>query len=260
MIRRALSGPISAHAVRAFVADCQRRWQRAGRPKLDSQGAQVLGSPRMLFAQRRQGLRFGPGLGGVRVAWGSAVVVAQGVAALLGLMCLTWTQKPCWAGERATEKPAKPVGGAGSVAGVPGIPGVTVDWQRGVLEASASAAADLYAASVDVARLKAERLARARAEERLRRAVAALQSDARLTARLGSAGPAALDVRSAEVRFIDYGSNGSVVLRLSLALTPSASPAAKSPGSAANPGSVDGGAAHEASPPTSERSENEARP
>lgn len=175
-------------------------------------------------------------------------------------MCLTWTLEPCWAGERAAEKPTKTVGGTGSLVGVPGVPGVTVDWQRGVLEASASAAADLYAASVDVARLKAERLARARAEERLRRAVAALHSDARLTARLGSAGPAALDVRSAEVRFIDYGSNGSVVLRLSLALAPSASPAAKSPGPAANPGSVDGGAAHEASPPTSERSENEARP
>lgn len=99
------------------------------------------------------------------------------------------------------------------------IAGVSVDWQRGVIEASASAAADLYAASADVARLKAERLARARAEDRLRRALTGLRSDPRLLARV-PAGPSALDVSRATVSFIDYGSNGSVVLRLSLPLSP----------------------------------------
>lgn len=114
------------------------------------------------------------------------------------------------AGERATEKSAKSAAVATPV-------GVSIDWQRGIIEASASAAADLYAASADVARLKAERLARARAEERLRRGLASLRSDPRLLARVPS-GPSALDVSRAMVSYIDYGSNGSVVLRLSLPL------------------------------------------
>ena len=87
------------------------------------------------------------------------------------------------ANERAGEKSAKAPAAAT-------VPGVTVDWQRGVIEASASAAADLYAASADVARLKAERLARARAEDRLRRALAGMRTEPRLLARV-PAGPAA---------------------------------------------------------------------
>jgi hypothetical protein len=128
----------------------------------------------------------------------------------IGLRLLAGTAGAA-ANDRAADKPAKP-------AAASPIAGVAVDWQRGVIEASASAAADLYAASADVARLKAERLARARAEERLRRALAGLRSDPRLLSRV-PAGPAALDVSRATVSFIDYGSNGSVVLRLSLPLS-----------------------------------------
>lgn len=128
----------------------------------------------------------------------------------IGLLLLSGGAAWATANDRAADKPAKPA------AATP-LAGVAVDWQRGVIEASASAAADLYAASADVARLKAERLARARAEDRLRRALAGLRSDPRLLARV-PAGPAALDVSRATVSFIDYGSNGSVVLRLSLPL------------------------------------------
>lgn len=128
----------------------------------------------------------------------------------LGLTLLLLVAALATAGERAAEKPAKSAAAATPV-------GVSIDWQRGIIEASASAAADLYAASADVARLKAERLARARAEERLRRGLAGLRSDPRLLARV-PAGPSALDVSRATVSYIDYGSNGSVVLRLSLPL------------------------------------------
>lgn len=138
---------------------------------------------------------------------------SRGLRRLLWIGFLLLAGEAAWAAanDRAADKPAKP-------AAASPIAGVAVDWQRGVIEASASAAADLYAASADVARLKAERLARARAEERLRRALAGLRSDPRLLSRV-PAGPAALDVSRATVSFIDYGSNGSVVLRLSLPLS-----------------------------------------
>lgn len=142
------------------------------------------------------------------------------------------------------------------VASVPGVPGVTVDWQRGVLEASASAAADLYAASADVARLKAERLARSRAEERLRRALTALRGDSRLVARVGPMPASALDIHSAQVRFIEYGSNGSVVLRLSLPLTAPQTAGPHAAGTPAGASSVDAGAGQDAGAAASDRSEN----
>jgi hypothetical protein len=175
------------------------------------------------------------------------------VSGLLLTMSLCPSQSP--ATERGADKNGHATSGPSSVASLPGVPGVTVDWQRGVLEASASAAADLYAASVDVARLKAERLARARAEERLRRALAALRSDARLSARLGTASVAGLDVRSAQVRFIDYGSNGSVVLRLSLPLTAPPAAAAKPAGPASGSTVPDAGSPQDAAPST-DRPEN----
>lgn len=142
------------------------------------------------------------------------------------------------------------------VASVPGVPGVTVDWQRGVIEASASAAADLYAASADVARLKAERLARSRAEERLRRALTALRGDSRLVARVGPTPASALDIHSAQVRFIEYGSNGSVVLRLSLPLTAPQTAGPHAAGTPAGASSVDAGAGQDAGAAASDRSEN----
>jgi len=49
--------------------------------------------------------------------------------------------------------------------------GVTADFAAGKLVAVASCAADLYPPSADVARLKAERVARSRAEDKLRKAL-----------------------------------------------------------------------------------------
>lgn len=178
---------------------------------------------------------------------GAAYAARSGLA---GWCLLLWLSSDSQAGERAAEKPVRASASQAAIASVPGVPGVTVDWQRGVLEASASAAADLYAASVEVARLKAERLARTRAEERLRRALTALRSDARLVARLGPSGPAGLDIRSAELRLIEYGSNGSVVLRLSLPLV-ATPPAAKAAAAASS--APDAGVAQDASPSPSER-------
>lgn len=178
------------------------------------------------------------------------------LVALCGLLVVSLAAPAHAAFERAGEKNGRAADSHASVASVPGVTGASVDWQRGVLEASASAAADLYAASVEVARLKAERLARARAEERLRRALAALRSDARLVARVGPAGVGALDVRSAQVRFIDYGSNGSVVLRLSLPLSATPAAPAKAAGSSAGPSPTDAGTTQDAATNPPESPEN----
>lgn len=123
-------------------------------------------------------------------------------------------------------------------------PGVVVDWVHFVLEASGSAASDLYPASVDVARLKAERLARARAEDRLRRALPHVRADARWQAKFGHSPVPIPDVAQARVAKIEYGTNGSVTLRLALPLGPTAATDPKSP--TTNGGSPDmaGGAPH----------------
>lgn len=146
---------------------------------------------------------------------------------------------------------AQPKGGvqrpAASAARVALQPGVWVDWERGVLEAAGSCAADLFAASADVARIKAERLARLRAEERLRKALASLGHDDKGRTHLAAYGGveqvAKLDPAKARVLAVDYASSGSVSLRLELPMSPQP---AKSEPPAAGPDSgavvPDGGA------------------
>lgn len=105
---------------------------------------------------------------------------------------------------------------------VPVLPGVWVDWEHGVLEATASSSADLYAASAEVARIKAERLCRLRAEERLRKALLALSRDEKQRARLepygGADQVARLDPARARILNVDYAASGSVSLRIGLSL------------------------------------------
>jgi len=102
-------------------------------------------------------------------------------------------------------------------------PGVWVDWERGMLEAAGSCAADLFAASADVARIKAERLARLRAEERLRKALASLSHDDKQRQKLVPYGGAEqvgqLDPARAQVAALSHAASGSVSLRLELALS-----------------------------------------
>lgn len=130
-------------------------------------------------------------------------------------------------------------------------PGVQIDWDRGVLIAAGSCAADLFAASAEVARVKAERLARLRAEDRLRKALGLLgaDKDKARAERLGRLLPAAagsalgrLDPARATVAHIDYGSTGSVSLRLELPLRPTA----PAPDAAPAPSTPDAGSAPEA--------------
>jgi hypothetical protein len=99
-------------------------------------------------------------------------------------------------------------------------PSVHADFSVGKLVAVASCAADLYPPSADVARLKAERVARSRAEDKLRKALLLLVRDHK--AKLGRFGGAEqvakLDPKTAVVEKIDYGATGGVVLWLSLSL------------------------------------------
>jgi hypothetical protein len=115
------------------------------------------------------------------------------------------------------------------------VPGVQADWGRGVLLAAGSCAADLYAASAEVARIKAERLAKSRAEARLRRALQALGHEPRLRGKVAPALLAQLDPAQAKVAHIEYAATGSVSLQLELALT-AAAPAAPSPSEARDGG------------------------
>ncbi len=98
--------------------------------------------------------------------------------------------------------------------------GVTADFAAGKLVAVASCAADLYPPSADVARLKAERVARSRAEDKLRKALTVVVRDhkAKLVRFGGAERVAKLDVSAAIVDRIDYGATGGVVLWLSLPL------------------------------------------
>jgi hypothetical protein len=115
------------------------------------------------------------------------------------------------------------------------LPGAWVDWEHGTVEASGSSAADLFAPSADVARIKAERLARLRAAEKLRKALALLTGDEKQRPRLAAYGGAEqvsrLDVERARVLSVDHAASGSVSLRLALPLTapppaePSSAPA-----------------------------------
>jgi hypothetical protein len=91
-----------------------------------------------------------------------------------------------------------------------GKTGAALDEKRETLEALGAAAADLRAPSADIARIRAERTARARAEARLRAALDELKvltDEAARKARLADA--------QAQVR---YGSDGSVEVKLTLSL------------------------------------------
>lgn len=159
------------------------------------------------------------------------------------------------AGRAAPQKPAE----AATKPGPPVeklAPGVQLDWARGVLSASGSCAADLFAASAEVARIKSERLARLRAEDRLRKALVALTGDkdkarAERLSRLVAPAPLEqlrrLDPALATVAQIDYAATGSVSLRLELALRPST--AAPPPAAPTRPGGPDAGAPAEADAP-----------
>ena len=133
--------------------------------------------------------------------------------------------------------------------------GVQLDAQRGVLLAAGSAAADLFAASAEIARIKAERLARLRAEDRLRKALQLLGRDPKRRASWPQLGK--LDVTRATTAHIDYAATGSVSLRLELALQPPAASAAKpavapptppTPPSTTEDPALDGGPAPAAEP------------
>jgi len=147
------------------------------------------------------------------------------------------------------EKPATAKEKPAANARVQLSPGVWVDWEHGTVEASGSSAADLFAPSADVARIKAERLARLRAAEKLRKALAQIGSDEKLRPRLLAHGGAEqvsrLDVEKARVLSIDHAASGSVSLRLLLSLTapPPAEPGSAPPdgGATSGPGSGSGG-------------------
>lgn len=133
--------------------------------------------------------------------------------------------------------------------------GVQLDAQRGVLLAAGSAAADLFAASADIARIKAERLARLRAEDRLRKALQLLSRDPKRRASWPQLGK--LDVTRATTAHIDYAATGSVSLRLELALQPPTASATKpavapptppTPASTTEDPALDGGPAPAAEP------------
>jgi hypothetical protein len=141
----------------------------------------------------------------------AAALLGAGLVAGGGFPALTWPAPPAAA---APENVA---------------PGVHADWSRGVLLATGSCAADLFAASAEVARIKAERLARGRAEARLRRALQTLGREPRWRSKISAELVAQLDPTLAKVSRIDYAATGSVALQLELPLTPKAPGSAKSP-------------------------------
>ncbi len=91
-----------------------------------------------------------------------------------------------------------------------------VDWERGLLIASAAAPSDLRAPTTELARVKAERIATKRCEVLLRQAAAALPMASGKTAArvLGD------ELKSAKFSLIplktDHGSDGSVVVTMAL--------------------------------------------
>ncbi len=111
--------------------------------------------------------------------------------------------------------------------------GVVVYWEEGAVEASGSCAADLRAPSAEVARIQAERVARERAQQHMRQALLALP---KVRWAAGKEAPRETDldpaVRGAETAAVDYGSNGSVSVRLRLKLA--ALPRALLPGKRGN--------------------------
>jgi hypothetical protein len=101
--------------------------------------------------------------------------------------------------------------------------GGAIDWTRGVITAVGAAPGDIRAPSPELARVGAERRARAQAHERLLAAARALRLDDRLVGAWADT-DAAVAARLAEVvaraldLALDYGSDGSVVLTAGLPL------------------------------------------
>ncbi len=93
---------------------------------------------------------------------------------------------------------------------------VKVDWQRGLLIASCAAPADLRAPNPDLARVKAERVAKKRCTEALRKAAGELSavSGNSVEASLGEA----LPEMATMMLGADQGSDGSVVVRMALGI------------------------------------------
>lgn len=186
---------------------------------------------------------------GAKGRWTLALALA-GLSFLVSPLAVTPQGLGQLALSRATAGPASEPAKPESIA-----VGVQLDAQRGVLLAAGSAAADLFAASADIARIKAERLARLRAEERLRKALQLLGRDPKRRASWPQLGK--LDVTRATTAHIDYAATGSVSLRLELALQPPAASAAKpavasptppTPASTTEDPALDGGPAPAAEP------------
>jgi hypothetical protein len=106
---------------------------------------------------------------------------------------------------------------------VPVEHGGAIDWTRGLVMATGAAPGDIRAPSPDLARVGAERRARAQAQERLLTTARALRMDDRLVGERAD-GDAAVAARLAEAvaraldLAVDYGSDGSVVLTAGLPL------------------------------------------
>lgn len=121
---------------------------------------------------------------------------------------------------------------AGSALAAPGasnrvvgktIDRATIDWTLGIIVATGEAAADIRAPSPGIARVKAERQAREKAHERLKRMVQTVpvgsrtvawheRADKRVTERVQKA------IADANDESIDYSSDGSVVLTAQISL------------------------------------------
>lgn len=132
--------------------------------------------------------------------------------------------------------------------------GGAIDWTRGLVTAMGAAPGDIRAPSPELARVGAERRARAQAQERLLAAARGLRmedrpvgawadADAALAERLAAAVARALDLA------VEYGSDGSVVLTAGLpleavrlavrgAVVEDVALAARAPGAAAQPTSL----------------------
>jgi hypothetical protein len=149
-------------------------------------------------------MRAAPG----RQRW--ATRLASAALAALALLLVSW-RAPASAAPRSQAVIA------------PAEHGGAIDWTRGLIIAMGAAPGDIRAPSPDLARVGAERRARAQAQERLLATARALRmndrlvgehadADAAVAARLAAAVARAIDL------VVDYGSDGSVVLTAGLPL------------------------------------------
>ena len=156
---------------------------------------------------------------GTAAAWAAVSVAAW----------LPWLVLTSFAGTAAAQGSLSSRGGAAAIAAPRGSVferdsdrPVAVDWTRGMILAVGAATGDLRAPSPAIARLTAQRRARAQAHERLLARASALQvddqtiavhaRDEQVAARLRDAVDHAIDVA------IDHGSDGSIVLTAGLPL------------------------------------------